>query len=739
MNNLDSILRKYIISASQLNEQNIYLESQSEEFLNRLYDNMLDYPAIIFSENSDYYAEHNQDDVDLENEIRASVLIDIEIVSNNIDDIIHFENLFSNQLSSNYYLKEVDSDRIVKDTYLCLNTESKPKRKNLNNGTFTTAITVNCYDFILRKYIENPIRFELDKNAQVKLLKHLYLLESLYFKLTVKYNSTNDSTIKEKIGSQIPLLEKQISEMFIFKDLCGENFSYKNHSFQYCYQLLTDKKFNADIKAIFALDEQRIKKDEEKRKQAADEKAKKEKEVAERLEKMKVHFSKEGDKQLNRYTDAVIQDFQSNISLDNTAIYGGTSFSKWYSQFEERSLTYPNILIVDSFKYEIGLHSYENETTDGDIVAHEYNTCCLPVKYGIFVRIFSNSAEKNKELEQRIIDYYYTQKQIRVSDYKNQGELSVINLQVSPEAEIERKQFGSVHRTIIMFKPFNSIFYVCGYTPEECENNQRQQLRLLQQAEYMYIKLSYYAEAKRQLSSYYKPLIERKHSLLGFLNSADYKKVKSLYNNGMPISKELFDSAMKSIVKYYPDLYQQFINGWSYAQIEQNMDGFINYYKTRFDMLMGLLRIPVRSTQNPFCRDQITYHTQEALIYFIKKMLDPYCKLSTAISEYTTQKLKELEAKRERERIEREEREAMRAEQEAYGGGSSGSGILKTAFGVALGNKISGNSGRGKNAPVRKDYSHSGSCTQSVRVKNGKILERTCRGCAMAPYCTRYR
>ena len=37
MNNLDSILRKYIISASQLNEQNIYLESQSEEFLNRLY------------------------------------------------------------------------------------------------------------------------------------------------------------------------------------------------------------------------------------------------------------------------------------------------------------------------------------------------------------------------------------------------------------------------------------------------------------------------------------------------------------------------------------------------------------------------------------------------------------------------------------------------------------------------------------------------------------------------------
>ena len=68
-------------------------------------------------------------------------------------------------------------------------------------------------------------------------------------------------------------------------------------------------------------------------------------------------------------------------------------------------------------------------------------------------------------------------------------------------------------------------------------------------------------------------------------------------------------------------------------------------------------------------------------------MIDPYCELSAAISEHTTKKLKELEAKRERERIEREEREAMRAEQEAYGGGSSGSGILKTAAGVALGNR----------------------------------------------------
>ena len=124
---------------------------------------------------------------------------------------------------------------------------------------------------------------------------------------------------------------------------------------------------------------------------------------------------------------------------------------------------------------------------------------------------------------------------------------------------------------------------------------------------------------------------------------------------------------------------------------------------------MNLLKIPARSMKNPFYQDQITYHTQEAIIYFIRKMLDPYCELDHAIVEYTNNKRKELEAQRERERIEREEREAMRAEQEAYGGRSSGSSILKTAVGVALGNKIS-SGGKKKSANGKIDLWGTAAC-----------------------------
>ena len=114
-------------------------------------------------------------------------------------------------------------------------------------------------------------------------------------------------------------------------------------------------------------------------------------------------------------------------------------------------------------------------------------------------------------------------------------------------------------------------------------------------------------------------------------------------------------------------------------------------------------------------------------------MLDPYCELSTAISEYTTKKLKELEAKREQERIEREEREAMRAEQEAYGGGSSGSDILKTAAGVALGNKISN---RGRKGNGKRDLMGTTVCQYGKRNKAG--FKQTCAFCPVSDKCSRY-
>ena len=212
----------------------------------------------------------------------------------------------------------------------------------------------------------------------------------------------------------------------------------------------------------------------------------------------------------------------------------------------------------------------------------------------------------------------------------------------------------------------------------------------------------------------------------------------------MPITKELFDAGMEPIVKTYPDLFQEFSMGVPYSQIESNIKAYVDFYNGKFNKLIGLLKIPQSITKYNF---EINCRTQDAILAFINKMLDPYCELSNAVEEYA----EKSGAEKERERIARIERERQLEEEQAWreeqgyydddysGGRSSGGGILRTAFGVALGNKMSGNSGRGKNAPMKKDYSGSSCCTQRVRVKNLKVSERTCRGCPMAPYCTKFR
>lgn len=134
-----------------------------------------------------------------------------------------------------------------------------------------------------------------------------------------------------------------------------------------------------------------------------------------------------------------------------------------------------------------------------------------------------------------------------------------------------------------------------------------------------------------------------------------------------------------------------------------------------------------------------SFSSQDSINYFLDYMhkrfdvlLDDTCK---AYYQYLAEKAEEERREAEARRLAREEEYY-----DDYSGGySNGPSILKTAFGVALGNKMSGNSGRDRNAPQRKDYSNSASCTRKIRVKNGRILEKTCHGCTMAPYCTRYR
>jgi hypothetical protein len=222
------------------------------------------------------------------------------------------------------------------------------------------------------------------------------------------------------------------------------------------------------------------------------------------------------------------------------------------------------------------------------------------------------------------------------------------------------------------------------------------------------LKHSQVVTAIYHLEKNYKALIERKRSFLGLFDTDEYKKVRNLYNSNMPISKELFDSAFKCIVTVYPDLYQKFMSGCPYEQINNDLNGLKIYCNSRINLLLNALNIPktFRETleldgwtgKNASESKEISVRTEEAIKFIIEKMDDPYCVLENLYDEYKQKVKKEIEEEAERRRIAQEEREAMREEEYYEGGGGSSflGDIFKTATGVAIGNKMSHGRSRSK-------------------------------------------
>jgi hypothetical protein len=711
--NLYGVLKNLL----NLSDEKIFKSSQREELNKNLESSDFELPAIIVFENSNFKPSIVQNDIDLNNEVRTSIGFVINIFSYDVDELVELENKFINLLGKEKNVIDSDCIRSAKLSYSKNGIERNTYTFDNGKQRYRSLFSITYDDIIISKLVVNPIKMELDKNFQLQVMKQLCLLNEVYSlinneisKLLEMNNLKEFSSIEEKVSNMSAeiknqyqkLLEQknslieQIKSMYSFENLCKTRIYLDDNGFKECYNYMIKDKL--DITNATGKYKKRREDDEEKKRKEA-----------EQLKNLRKHFSKSGDKQLNRYTDAVVEDIKKNLSTDfDLPIYGGSTFSEWYRLFHDNKITYPNVLVFDGLQYNLSFKSFENEDFNSSIVSHNYNTSALPVAYWFEVRIFTGNQEQVNSIEKQIINAYSNEKKITIPDFNFENENTRLLLQIDKDVEIERKQFGILYRTRIRFKKHNSVYYVRQVNADECIDNQRFQLRVLQQVQYFMLKHSQVVTAIYHLEKNYKALIERKRSFLGLFDTDEYKKVRNLYNSNMPISKELFDSAFKCIVTVYPDLYQKFMSGCPYEQINNDLNGLKIYCNSRINLLLNALNIPktFRETleldgwtgKNASESKEISVRTEEAIKFIIEKMDDPYCVLENLYDEYKQKVKKEIEEEAERRRIAQEEREAMREEEYYEGGGGSSflGDIFKTATGVAIGNKMSHGRSRSK-------------------------------------------
>lgn len=701
INNLKNVIN--------LPDSHFYDLARSDELSRNITNGKAEYPAILVIEAEMYSPITNQDGIDLKNEIRTGSDFYIRIFSQDIDDMINVEEAIKSHFASPQKLSFTCNEDCVKPATILFNADEKINRKSMANGIFYSTLAMQYIDMVLPKDVENPIKVELDKNTQLKVMKHLCLLDNTLSSIEKEMESAPQGTdTYEKLGNQHKDIEEQISSMYTFENLCAEKIVSADHGFVTCYVTMVKNKW--DITQATEAYKQRH--EQEK-------KAKEAEKV--RINDINKRFTKKGDKILNRYTDAVVEDIKNKLQTEfSVDVYGGSTFIDWLRLDGLGTLKFPNVLVHTDSNYTFANKTYTNIGSDGSPISHGYSTTAFPIEYGIRINIVAREQEQVNEIKKQLQSLYTDEVQVNIPDTAIEGEFCPIKLMINPDVSIVNKSLnvgadgGTLFQIIIPFKKFPSVYHPYQYNLfKDISDDQQLQLRLLQQAEFLLLCDSKIRnEAIPQLDSEYKNLftLNQKKSLFGSLlgaigsafESQEYKQLKECFKNRQPIDRKLFDTALSKITSVYPSLYDKMMQGWSIEQIREDLNKYADLFNKKWNTICN--DVSMMACQSMFTqlgmsgdKNQPTEQIRKGLVFYIEKMVsDPYCTLEDAKKAYDEQLRIE-----EEERIERERRnqETLEAWSESFRERRSSSGgflsnMLSTAGGVALGNKMSNSGGR---------------------------------------------
>ena len=711
-------------------------------------ENLSDENNVQCEEASDYNLSDNQSGIDFAKEIRIDVHFFIMFKTDVVDKLISLESVFTEQISKGIKLSDITDESTLQEATLSVDLEQISRGK-AGNEEYYCVIPAVCKNIVLQKRIENPIKVELDNKTQIQLMKHLSILNLAY-------------EIMEEHREEI---QQQIAEMFNFQSICTGILSCSDDGFIKCYKIMVDKRCDiAEATKLFYTEKENARKraEEERRKKIEEEKRRVEEEERRKAEeerkdkRLRNIYSTIGDTEMNRHTDLIVRAVQSKMG--NIQVYGGSSMSEFLLAKYENRLSFPCVVIRDDAEFAV-LSPYTNITKNNSTVLRDYTPNDYSMWYKAVIQLYVSNKTQIEFFYEAFQSMVGLQTIIAIPSLSYVDEYKNFRLELpSPDKELKINsiEYGGGNAYYYEFTcSSQSIVYHTYRITEDITYNQRLQFRLIQRMQHaLRLEKELTQMAIFEIDTAYSGLFKKHSSFLGkafygfldIISTREYKIVKSCIANHTPFDKNVFNKAFSNIIRVYPELYERTIQGWTLDAIKNEIYNKAKSYRDERNLLYSILvkQCPKIEELITFDENESTFENLDSFYFFLHYMQKHNDALLDDTSEACERYLIALAERRRREAEERRLALEEQAQQDYYeddysGGRSNDSSILKTAFGVALGNKMSGNSGRDRNAPQRKDYSNSASCTRKIRVKNGRILEKTCHGCTMAPYCTKYR
>ncbi len=598
--------------------------------------------------------------------IPANLRPSFTLIATDISHIIEMEKLILDNFSSEQRLTfehpNKPGEKILFNIAIDNSSEVERTNQNLNlpnygNCTlYQSIIRLRCHNCAMFLPEFHSVQIQLDKNVQLQLVSRGRALEEL---------SKTAETAQGKITEQIQSAKTEISK------LLGLN-TMVDYGFTELYQ-----KMNALQSDLSTANEACIKDVEDKKAQMVQEQA--------RIDAVNKEYSKKGDEVLNRYTDAIVEDIRSRVAEKlNIPVYGGSTYMEWFRLYGVKELELPNILVTAKPTFTMQRRTYSVIDQNGNEITRPCVKDKLPLEYQFVVGILAKTEDETNVLKKALVDVYSDAIQLDILVPELNAETIQLKMQYDSAKPIALQTlndglFGNIYKALLCFSNSSTAYFVKEYSKEELKDNQRLQLRLVQQALYMLdCSESLKYSAIHKLDTDYKALITKKSSIFGFLRNENYKKLKMQFDTGAAIDKELFNSVLKDITAYFPSLYDRMLAGWTYEQLKEYMQGYVHYFEERHKTLCSILGIPTTFLGLSYP----TPRSRDSLRACIELMELPHYSLNQALVDF-----RNYEAERQAQQD--AEDEARREARRESGGSSILGGVLKTAAGVAIGNSVS--------------------------------------------------
>ncbi len=664
MNSYYDALKNQLVKNVCIEESHFYFESLENV---KETEGHMDFPVVLF-ESTDYWKSNgDQSNIDLTKEIRANTDMKFYFFTSDEDELTRFEEFFRDFYCRQQSLSDFSDDGSVKYTTVSLKQGVEPEHHN-KKEFYQFEATLYIKDFIQEGEVFNPIQIEWNMPTQKKVMSHLSMVNEAWrniFSDKKKITDSDESKDQYDLYSQqLSALQKQVADVYNFKNLTKVELSLGNDGFLKCYELMCTQDLTI-TEASEILQKQMIQ-EQEREKEKAKENARKAKEAKEReIAARNAAFnnkkqnstgtagksSSEKSKDLiDKYTDSIVNDFKKKVNYP-VSVYGGSTFRQYFSDYQSGRLKFPNILVQDNV-WVADVLRYPLQTAKGQQKLIKASMHDLPIDYNVVFYIYTETEEQLFALERKVLNTYSYEKVFKVPNPKYVGNYCLVTFSVNKEEEPTHKVIQNrgkrIYVSVIVFNTYSTVYYVTNPTKDALKNNPRLQWIQLVVAEgYMGAIDVIDKVIIKELDKLQELMTtNQKGAFNRLINGSDYMELNRCFLNHQPIRRELFEKEFSRIIKYHPNLYDQITSGkTSVLEIKNSAIRIKKDIEARVQQICVNVGIPVIipgfEKENGRSRD--------ALRFYIQEMASGYATSKEAADMYAEHLWQEMEAQREEE------------------------------------------------------------------------------------------